>query len=88
MRSLAAILLLAACSSAPSRPMSSGERLYRSKCTSCHRVHEPHEYSPRQWAAIVDKMEAEKKVHLSREDRAEILGYLGGGTSSLRQGAP
>lgn len=88
MRKIALLALATACSSAPSRPMSSGERLYRSKCTSCHRVHEPHEYTPQQWIAIVDKMEAEKKVHLSREDRAEILGYLGGGTSSLRQGAP
>lgn len=83
MRKIALLVLAAACSSAPSRPMSSGERLYRSKCTSCHRVHEPHEYTPQQWAGIIDKMEAEKKVHLSQDDRSEILGYLGG-TSSLR----
>ena len=74
------LLLAAACSSAPSRPMSSGERLYRAKCTSCHRVYEPHEQTPPQWAATLDKMEAEKKVHLTPEDRAEILGYLGGGS--------
>ena len=29
------------------------------------------------------KMEAEKKVHLTAEERAEILGYLGG-SSALR----
>jgi len=77
------VVLAAACSSAPSRPMSGGERLYRAKCTSCHRVYEPHEQSPQQWAATLDKMEAEKKVRLSPDDRAEILGYLGG-SSSLR----
>ncbi|TMA23356.1 MAG: hypothetical protein E6J88_12865 [Deltaproteobacteria bacterium] len=76
-------LLVAACSSAPSRPMSSGERLYRAKCTSCHRVYEPHEQTPSQWAATLDKMEAEKKVHLTAEERAEILGYLVG-SSALR----
>ena len=68
----------AACSSAPSRPMTSGERMYRAKCTSCHKVYQPSDQSPRQWAATVGKMEAEKKVHLSPEERAEILGYLAG----------
>ncbi|MFN2550343.1 MAG: hypothetical protein ABR567_23200 [Myxococcales bacterium] len=77
------MVLVTACNSAPSRPMSSGERLYRAKCTSCHRVYEPHEQSPQKWAATIDKMEAEKKVHLSPDERAEILGYLGG-SSALR----
>lgn len=72
------LLLAAACSGAPSRPMGEGERLYRAKCTSCHRAYEPHEQTPERWSQTLDKMEAEKKVHLSREDRAEILGYLSG----------
>jgi cytochrome c2 len=72
----AALLLLVACSSAPSHPMSSGERLYRAKCTSCHRVYEPAER--KDWPQVIDKMEAQKKVHLSQEDRAEILQYLAG----------
>jgi cytochrome c2 len=79
MRTTALLLLLAAaCSSAPSRPMTSGERMYRAKCTSCHKVYQPSDQSPRQWAATVDRMEAEKKVHLSPDERAEILGYLAG----------
>ena len=76
---IAALLLAAAalaCSSAPSRPMSEGERLYRSKCTSCHRVYEPSDRSD--WPRVIDKMEAEKKVRLGPEDRAEILTYLQG----------
>jgi len=77
------VVIAAACTSAPSRPMTGGERLYRAKCTSCHRAYEPHDRSPEGWATTLDKMEAEKKVHLSPEDRAEILSYLGG-SSSLR----
>jgi hypothetical protein len=56
--------------------MSEGERLYRAKCTSCHRLYEPGER--KDWPAVLDKMEAEKKVHLFPEDRAEILGFLQG----------
>ena len=74
----AALALLAAeaCGSAPSRPMSEGERLYRSKCVSCHRAYEPGERHD--WTDVVDKMEANRKVHLSQEERAEILAFLQG----------
>ena len=82
-RALIVVLAALACSSAPSRPMTEGERLYRAKCTSCHRAYEPAQRTPAQWSGVLDKMEAEKKVHLTAEDRAEILGYLGG-SSSLR----
>jgi hypothetical protein len=71
-----AIAALAACSSAPSRPMSEEERTYRSKCTSCHRAFAPAER--KDWPRILDKMQAEKKTHLSPEDRARILLYLEG----------
>jgi mono/diheme cytochrome c family protein len=54
--------------------MSEGERLYRAKCTSCHRTYEPGER--RDWVRVVDKMEANRKVHLSQEERAEILSFL------------
>ena len=56
--------------------MSEEERLYRSKCTSCHRVYEPAER--RDWPQVLDKMEAEKKVRLSAEERAQILAFLRG----------
>ena len=69
-------MLVAACGFAPARPMSEGERLYRAKCTSCHRFYEPAERQD--WPAVLDKMESEKKVHLSSEDRAEILLFLQG----------
>ena len=75
----AGLALLAACSTgAPRGPMSDGERLYRAKCTSCHRVYEPGEQTPAQWGATLDKMVALKKVTLTPEERAQILQYLAG----------
>ncbi|HEY6912043.1 MAG TPA: hypothetical protein VI356_21880 [Myxococcales bacterium] len=71
-----ALAALAACSSAPSRPMSEEERTYRSKCTSCHRAFEPAER--KDWPRILDKMQAEKKTHLTGEERARILLFLQG----------
>jgi hypothetical protein len=70
------LLLTAACSSAPSRPLSEEERLYRAKCTSCHRAYEPGER--RDWPAVIDRMQAERKTHLSVEERAQVLQFLQG----------
>src|SRR3954470_4435657 len=69
-------LLLAACGSMPSRPLTEEERTYRSKCTSCHRAHEPSERSD--WPQVLDRMQAEKKTHLTSEERASILQFLQG----------
>jgi hypothetical protein len=68
--------LAAACSSAPSRPLSPEERVYRAKCTSCHRAYEPGERND--WPAVLDRMNAEKKTHLSADERAQILLFLEG----------
>ena len=69
-------LLALACSSAPSHPLSQEERLYRAKCTSCHRAYEPVERND--WPAVLDRMNAEKKTHLSTDERAQILTFLQG----------
>jgi len=66
--------MAAACSSAPSRPLSEEERTYRAKCTSCHRAYEPGEQ--KDWPAVLDRMQAEKKTHLNPEERAQILAFL------------
>ena len=83
MKRRAATLLLAvaaACSSAPSRPLSPEERVYRNKCTSCHRAYEPGERND--WPAVLDRMNAEKKTHLDPDERAQILTFLqGSGTT-------
>ena len=69
-----------ACSSAPSRPLSPEERVYRNKCTSCHRAYEPGER--KDWPQVIDKMQAERKTRLTEEQRAQILVFLQGtGTS-------
>jgi hypothetical protein len=75
-RVIVLLLLALACSSAPSRPLSEEERLYRAKCTSCHRAYEPWDRSD--WPAVLDKMEAGKKTHLTPEERAQILTFLQG----------
>jgi hypothetical protein len=75
-RSVLVLSLAAACSSAPSRPLSEEERTYRAKCTSCHRAYEPGER--RDWPVILDRMQAEKKTHLNPEERAQILAFLQG----------
>jgi Dihaem cytochrome c len=81
-RWLALLLAAAACTSAPSRPLSEEERLYRAKCTSCHRAYAPGER--KDWPAILDKMQAEKKTRLSPEERAQILVYLQGSAAALK----
>jgi len=50
--------------------------VYRAKCTSCHRAYEPGERND--WPAILDRMNAEKKTHLSADERAQILTFLQG----------
>jgi hypothetical protein len=77
-RAWAALLIAAAaCSTgAPRGSMTEEERTYRAKCTSCHRVYQPAEETPQQWAATLDKMVALKKVTLTPEERAQILQYL------------
>ena len=78
------LLVAAACSSSRPRPrMSDGERSYRAKCTSCHRVYQPAEQTPAQWVKTIDKMEALKKVTLGVEERAQILQFLSGDAQAV-----
>jgi mono/diheme cytochrome c family protein len=76
---LLALVLLCACGGGrPRGPMSDGQRMYLSKCTSCHSAYEPAERTPLKWADAIDEMEAKKKVHLAPDERALILTYLTG----------
>src|SRR5262249_60616413 len=67
-------VLAAACSSAPSHPLTEEERLYRSKCTSCHRAYQPAERHD--WPSVIDRMQAEKKTRRSQDERAQSLVLL------------
>ncbi len=75
----AATLALAACAGASgAAPPAASERdaakLYRSRCASCHRLHEPSEYTREAWRSNLDRMQG--RAHLGAAERAEIERYL------------
>lgn len=53
-------------------PMTEGERLYRRKCASCHRLLPPKKYSDEKWEEYVIKYG--KKI--KEQDKQKILEYL------------
>ncbi len=75
----AAALALAAlaCAGAPAGsagPDAAGDRLYRSRCSACHRAYPPSSRDRAAWAQILPKMAPRAK--LTDDERARILGYL------------
>lgn len=60
------------CHPATNAPMSDGERLYRAKCASCHRLMDPEARCPEQWQALL--------VHhgpaMTEAERSAILTHL------------
>jgi mono/diheme cytochrome c family protein len=68
-----------ACAGAPSQQgqqagPAGGERLYRSKCSACHRAYPPASRDRSSWAEVMAKMAPRAK--LSDEERAHVLDYL------------
>lgn len=55
-------------------PMSSGERLYRANCASCHRLIEPSRFSDEQWPDLVRRYGG--RLNLSVEVESQILEFL------------
>ena len=51
-----------------------GERLYRAKCTSCHRLMSPAEHQAEKWTVYVEKYG--NKIGLTDEEKKKILDYL------------
>ena len=72
----AAAIVLEACAGAPSSGgvASDGERLYRSKCSACHRAYPPESLTAARWAEMVGRMAP--RAHLTDAERGAILGYL------------
>ena len=70
------LALLAACASAP--PASQGaqdpERLYRSRCTSCHRAYEPSSRTRAAWSDTLTRMAP--RAHLTPEQDAALRAWL------------
>ncbi len=56
--------------------LQAGRAAYLSRCSSCHPVHGPGEFSAAKWPALVAKMEREKKIKLPEHDRLVIERYL------------
>jgi cytochrome c5 len=75
---LAAVLATAAlaCAGAPTAEGGSAgaERLYRSKCSACHRVYPPSSRDRATWAEMLSKMAP--KAKLSDAERGELSDYL------------
>lgn len=71
------IFFLSSCSSSVERRDTKfpvGQKLYLSKCSSCHRLYDPGEFTPSQWDTILFSMR--KKAKTSPEEEAEILKFL------------
>ncbi len=76
-----------ACAAAPAQhgESSAGERLYRSKCSACHRAYPPPSRDRASWAAAIAKMAPRAK--LSEAERARILEYLQANAKDASPGA-
>ena len=56
------------------KPVSHGERLFRSNCQSCHRLPNPLSHPPEDWSRLVHHMGP--RAHLPDSSMAEIVQYL------------
>jgi len=54
--------------------LAQGRALYVDKCSGCHNLHLPAEYSPEEWKSYVAYMVAEAKI--TPEEQAAIARYL------------
>ena len=73
---LVASLAALACAGAPAQQggPADGERLYRSRCTACHRAYPPSSRDRASWAKLLEKMAPRAK--LSDAERALVTEYL------------
>ncbi len=51
-----------------------GERVYRSRCSSCHRLRDPTEQTREGWADVMKRMAS--RAHLSDAERDAVLSFL------------
>ena len=54
------------------KPMSDGEALYRSKCSSCHNTIPPSRYDKEDWRGYIDKYGRK----MTDEEKRAVLEYL------------
>ncbi len=89
-RLAAAVLALSAlaCAGAPAGAGGSdaaADRLYRSKCSACHRAYAPSSRDGAAWAQVLSRMAPRAK--LSDAERARILAYLQANARGATPGA-
>ena len=69
------IFLAAVCGVSASEETESRSRdLYADKCTACHRLHRPSEYSKEKWPPILERMAV--KAKLTPEEADALREYL------------
>lgn len=57
----------------------SARKIYLGKCAKCHKLYDPANYSPEQWAEWMVKMNSKSKL---RPEQAELLArYIAAGKS-------
>lgn len=75
---LVALAGLAGCEAA--LPDSAGARLYRVRCSGCHRLYHPGLLTPEMWRFMLDRMDVEfarsRRPPLSASEKADLLRYL------------
>lgn len=74
-----AVLALAGCAGAPAQPGGASAaadpaRLYRQKCSGCHRPYEPASRTRAQWQEALARMSP--KAHLSPEEEGTLRHFL------------
>ncbi len=86
---LSLLLLLGACSTTSGASAEeeggkawAGERLYRKRCASCHRLRDPSEQTGEGWVEVMRRMAP--RAHLSGDEAEVVLGWL----RSQARGAP
>ena len=71
---------ITACETALPEPESEGARLYRQRCSGCHRLYQPGLLTPEMWQFMLARMEQEflrlGRPPLSETERRTILDYL------------
>jgi hypothetical protein len=80
------LALLASCAGAPAAPQGAPdpERLYRTKCTACHRAYEPASRTRAEWGAVLGRMS--KKAHLTPAETQTVGGFLASHASDAGAG--
>ncbi len=83
---VAAAAALACAAPAPHGEAAAGERLYRSKCSACHRASPPASRDAASWAEVLGKMAP--KAKLTDDERARILEYVQANAKGAAGGGP